>query len=201
MIYIYIKFSNWCKKVIKYYIIVIKYYSYYIINIFANYIIRNLMIPLFFVWLILFTSSFIIAIRSIISKWLLNKKISSSTIFLITNIFYLITAFIVFVFIKDGFKKFKEDVKEKMGLKQWLSISIASILTIVFGYLFLKSLDNREISILSPTRSILIIILIIIFGIFFLSEKITMLGWLALFLMITGFIVMIYNTYKNKNVT
>jgi len=147
------------------------------------------------IWIIVILSAFFSASIWIVSKWLLTENIAISSVFLLTQILYAITAFLIFLGCNDRFELLSKDFKENIKIKHLLAIITFSICASLFVFLFLQILKNNDnVAVLSPSRLIMTVIFMVFGSILVLSEEINKTTCVALSFMVIGVIIMIYNS-------
>lgn len=151
------------------------------------------------IWIVLLISSFISASNKISTKWILNNKVDPIVLYILSIGFYLIGDIIIIILNYKKLNKFKTDLK-KLDFKHLIPIILFPIITVIVSFFYLKILENNNITLLSPTRSIIIIVLTIVFGFFFLSEKIDEIMIISIMFMVIGVSLLIYKGFcDSKN--
>ena len=120
--------------------------------------------------------------------------------FILFQIFFsvgmIISLALIFGWFKNTTTVFLSDVTTNITAIQWIGLALIPVAQVLFYALFYFILEHSDVSTLSPARSVLGVVFLVIMGIAFLGERPDLYEGAALGIMIFGLIVMLYASYR-----
>lgn len=148
----------------------------------------------FWVWGALVATAFFSAAGSVSAKYLLREKIHVDTVYSLRNAAFAVSAgVIVFMSGRESWAKVHDDVTTRMSLRHWALLLLLPLCMSFTGFWFLYAIKARKISVLSPTRTAMAVLLTIIGGALLLREKLNRYQWVAMSLMLLGFVLLVFS--------
>ena len=128
-------------------------------------------------WVLIACIAAAFASRWVLSKWVLNDKVSPHTVFTLSSAFYFVAAAatvgVVMLAHKPARQALIGDVTERMNWKHWLILCGFPLAFAVAGYLVVYILSTMNVSVLYPVYNALMLFLTVVASLVFLREGVS----------------------------
>lgn len=150
-------------------------------------------------WVLIFFIAAAFASRWVLSKWVLNDKVSPHTVYLLSTGCYFVgaVAAIASVAAVSGSMRssLASDIAHTMDWRHWVILCGFPIVFAIAGYLVVYILSTMNVSVLYPVYNALMLFLTILCSFLFLKEQVTVLLSVGLTAIFVGLGMIVANSY------